>query len=360
MKMKAGIKKSIEFVKKYKLQFSIGVAVFIILLAILPPRIRKIVAGPQGEYETAQVMKTDIIQSISASGEVESQEQVALKFQGSAQLTWLGVKEGDYVNKWQAIASLDKRQLEMSIKKKLNDYMNERWDFEEIREDYGVTTDDLNAFNLTSDEKRILEKAQFDLNNAVIDVEIADLAKKLANLVTPISGIVIKTEPSIAGVNVTPVNSEFIIANPGLMKFVADIDESDIGQVALGQKVLITLDAYFDEEFEGEITQIAFAAITTSGGGTAFQVDISLPDNMEEKFRVGMNGDVEIITAEKESVVTVPIEAINTKDDNSYVQVIEGRTLKEFEVETGLESDNFVEVISGLSEGQLVVTRKKK
>ena len=60
MKMKAGINKSIKFVKKYKIQISVGLAIFIILLAVLPPRIKKIVAGPQAEYETTVVKQEDI------------------------------------------------------------------------------------------------------------------------------------------------------------------------------------------------------------------------------------------------------------------------------------------------------------
>jgi HlyD family secretion protein len=237
--------------------------------------------------------------------------------------------------------------------------MNERWDFDQTREDYQITNDDLSKYTLTNEIRRILEKAQFDLNNTIIDVEIADLAKKLATLVSPIEGIVTAVEPKVAGVNVGPTTASFTIANPGLMKFVADIDESDIGNVALGQKVILTLDAYPDEEFEGEITNIAFAAITTSGGGTAFPVDISLPTETNQKFKVGMNGDAEIITAEKTSVLAVPLEAIITKDGKTSVQVIEGRTVKEVAVETGLESDAEIEIISGIKEGQLVITGKK-
>ncbi|MCJ7793141.1 MAG: efflux RND transporter periplasmic adaptor subunit [Candidatus Marinimicrobia bacterium] len=358
--MKAGIKKITGLIKKYKIHFSIGIAVFIILLAILPPRIKKIVAGPMGEYETTTVKTTDLIQSVSASGEVASQEQVTLKFQTSGLLVWLGVKEGDQVQKWQGIASLDQRQLEMTLKKELNDYMNERWDFDQTREDYQITNDNLSKYTLTNEIRRILEKAQFDLNNTIIDVEIADLAKKLATLSSPIEGIVTEIEPAVAGINVTPTSAYFTIANPGLMKFVADIDESDIGKIALGQKVILTLDAYPEEEFEGEITHIAFAAMTTSGGGTAFSVDITLPENLETKFKVGMNGDTEIITAEKSEVISVPTEALKIKDGVTYIQIIEGRSLKEVEVKTGLESETQVEIISGLNEGQLVVTGKKK
>jgi len=358
--MRAGIRKIISLIKKYKIQFSIGVAVFIILLAILPPRIKKIVAGPMGEYETAPVVKTDLIQSVSASGEVVSQEQVTLKFQTSGLLIWLGVKEGDQVKKWQAIASLDQRQLEMTLKKELNDYLNERWDLDQTRENYQITNDNLSKYTLTNEIRRILEKAQFDLNNTVIDVEIADLAKKLATISSPIEGIVTEIEPAVAGVNVTPISAYFTIANPGKMKFMANIDESDIGQVALGQKVIISLDAYPEEEFEGEVTNIAFAAMTTSGGGTAFPIDITLPENQATKFKVGMNGDVEIVTAERPGVFTVPQEAIITKDGHHSLQIIERRSIKEVPVETGLESETQVEIISGVNEGQLVITGKKE
>ncbi|OGV89151.1 hypothetical protein A2Z41_00105 [Microgenomates group bacterium RBG_19FT_COMBO_39_10] len=359
-KMKAGIKKLIELIKKHKAAISIGLAVLIIFLAVVPPRVKKIMAGPQAQYETAQVKKESLIQSISASGEIASQEQVDLKFQTSGQLAWVGVKEGDQVKKWQAIASLDKRELEKDLRIELNDYLNERWDFEQTYEDYEKSGLSEEKWLVTDAIKRILQKAQFDLNNKVIDVEIADLTVKLATISSPIDGIVTSIDVPIAGVNITPATAVFTIANPGLMKFIADIDESDVGKTSIGQKVIITLDAYPDEEFEGETTNIAFAAITTSGGGTAFKADISLPENIDQRFKVGMNGDVEIVTAEKTDVTTVPIEAIKTKDGKNYVQIIEGRSIKEIGVETGLESDTKIEIISGLEEGQLVVTGKKE
>ncbi len=358
--MKAGLKKILELIKKHKVKVSIGLAVFIIVLAIVPQRIRKIIAGPQADYETAKAKREDIIQAVSASGKVASQEQVILKFQASGKLTWVGVKEGDHVNKWQAIASLDKRELEMTLKKELNDYMNERWDFEQEHEDYETSGKTKEQWLVTDAIKRILEKAQFDLNNSIIDIEIADLAIKLATIVTPIEGIVTEVESPIAGVNITPATARFTIANPGNMKFVADIDEADIGNIAIGQKALVTLDAYPDDLLEEEITNIAFAAITTRGGGTAFQIDITLSENLNQKFKVGMNGDVEIVTAEKSEVITVPVEAVKTKRGETYVQIIEGRQIKEIKVEVGLESDDKIEIITGISEGQLVITGKKK
>lgn len=358
--MRAGIIKLVTLIKKHRVPVSIGIAIFIIALAILPQRIKRIVAGPKAQYETTKVKKGDIIQAISASGEIESQEQVILKFQTSGKLIWVGVKEGDHVSKWQAIASLDRRELEMDLKKDLNDYMNERWDFEQTYEDYDKSGLTEEQWLVTDAIKRILQKAQFDLNNAVIDVEITDLAIKLATIASPIEGIVTDIESPVAGVNITPATARFTIANPGNMKFVANIDESDIGKVAIGQRVLVSLDAYPDETFEGEVTNIAFAAITTRGGGTAFPVDITLPENIDQRFKVGMNGDVEIISAEKSEVLIVPPEAIKTKKGETYLQIIEGRTVKEIKIEKGLESDNQVEIISGTSEGQIVIIGKKE
>lgn len=354
------IRRFFEFIKLHKLAtFLIGLTVLIILLTV-PRRIISYVKGPAEKYETAKVKKESLQQTISASGEVQSETQATLRFQASAQLAWVGVKEGDYVKKGQAIASLDKRSLEMTLKKELNDYMNERWDFEQTREDYNITTNPLEQYTLVNEVRRILEKAQFDLNNSVIDVEIADLAKKLATIISPIEGIVTTIESPVAGVNITPATAEFIIADPSAMKFVADVDESDIAAVRIGQEVIISLDSYLEEEFEGQVSRIAFASITTSGGGTAFPVEIPLATNVDQRFKVGMNGDAEIIIESRPETLTVPLEAIKRKEGQEYVQVIEGRKIKEVEVKTGVSSDTKIEILEGLSEGQVVITGEKK
>lgn len=352
--------KIIDLIKTHKIAAIIGAIIFLIAILIVPKRVTSYLKGPVEQYETAKVKKEDLSQTISASGEVESENQVTLKFQTSGQLVWVGVKEGDYINKWQAIASLDKREIEKNLKKKLLAYMDERWDFEQTYEDYDVEGRPLEKVTLTPAEKRILEKAQFDLDSAVIDVEIQALAKELATIISPIDGIVTEIESPIAGINITPATANFTIANPSEMKFVANVDESDIGEVRIGQKVIIALDAYPDEEFEGEAGKIAFAAITTRGGGTAFPVDIFLPENIEQKFKVGMNGDTEIILTLREKVLAVPLEAIKRKNGKIYVQIIEERKIREVEVKTGIESETKVEILEGLVEGQIVITGEKK
>jgi len=353
--------KLVEIIKqRYKL-IIVGGAILLVFFFFVLPRVKAYREGPAAQYETAKVKKEEIAKTVSASGEIMAERQATLRFQTSAQLIWVGVKEGDKVKKWQAIASLDVREVEKNIKKKLLAYLNERWDFEQSRDNYGVEGVSIESVGiLTEAERRILEKAQFDLDSTVLDVEIQDLAKKLATLVTPIEGIVVDIETPIAGINITPATAEFIIADPSEMKFVARVDESDIGQVEIGQDVEIVLDAYLEDVFEGLIQKISFSAVTTSGGGTAFEIEILLPENEEEKFKVGMNGDVEIIISSAEDILTVPVGAVIEKNGEQFVKAIEGRNIIEVEVKTGIESETKTQILEGLNEGQIIVTGEKK
>jgi len=180
-------------------------------------------------YETAQTQKKDLVISVSASGEIESEEEATLKFQTSGELTWVGVEKGDRVEKWQAIASLNKEKLQKELQKELLDYMDERWTFEE------TTQETYKDQALTEVIRIAQEQAQFDLSRDVLDVEIANVTLKYATLITPIAGIVTQIDAPHAGINITPATAQFIIANPEKMVFYAHVDEIDIGQVKQGQ-----------------------------------------------------------------------------------------------------------------------------
>lgn len=229
---------------------------------------------------------------LTASGTIQAHEMANLTFPTSGLLSWVGVKEGDQVKKWQGVASLDKRELQKKLSRYLNLYLTNRWDFEQLQDDY---KDEKERSLITDTIQRILDKAQFSLNNAVIDVELQDLTLKLATISTPIEGIVTRVDTPNPGVNVTPVTATFTVVNPSSVFFGANVDEADIGKVKIGQEVKISLDAYSDEEFKGRVEKIAFVSTTTAGGGTAFKVEISLPTNPDLKFKVGMNGDANII-----------------------------------------------------------------
>ena len=308
------------------------------------------------KYTTTTIKVRDLSEIVSATGKIQADEEVVLKFQTSGLLSWIGVKVGDHVQKGQVIAALDRRTLEKQLRQELLDYMNERWDFEQDRDDFDIVGELYNKV-LSDTEKRTLEKAQFDLDRKVLDVEITDIALKYATLISPINGIVYDIGAPYAGVNITPANAEFLIADPNKLMFRATVDEVDIGRIKENQKATIVLDAYPDEKIVAEVKNIDFVSSITSGGGTAFAVKFSLPeDNHQQKFKIGMNGDADISIEEKRAVLTVPFEAVREDSQGSYVwQIIDDQPQKKY-LKPGYSGDIYTEILEGLNEGDVVVT----
>lgn len=305
---------------------------------------------PQKEtsFKTGSVINKDIVSRVTSSGTITAKTQAVLHFQTAGKLIWLGVSKGDKVSKWQAVAKLDSRDVEKNLIKALRDYSKERNDFEEDNRD----TYRFVALNDTI--KRILEKNQWDLEKSVLDVEIKSLAIELSLLYSPIEGIVTSSEMSVAGVNILSSN-DITITDTNSVYFLGEVDELDISNIQLDQKATITLDSYPDEEFPATVINIGFTAVTTDAGGTAFTVELSLPDNQELKFKPGMNGDAQIDLQTKTAVLTVPGESVFEEDGKNFVYLYQNNLPLKQEVNIGLEGNDDIEIISGLKEGQQVI-----
>lgn len=332
---------------KSKKFLAITVITIVLLMTIF-----RISGGNKQKFVLVSVKKDSLVQLVSASGKLKSENQIDLKFQSSGLLSWVGVKEGDTVKKSQTIASLDKRQLQNDIKKKLLAYMNQRWSFEQTQDDYETKK---NNFSLTDAEKRILEEAQFNLDSSVIDVETYDLAKQLATITSPIDGIITHLEYPVPGENVALTSTIATVVSPDKMIFEVNIDEGDIAKIFMGQKAKISLDAYPDEVFNSEVTKISFAATITSGGGTAFPVEISIPPNENFKFKIGMNGDAEMVAKEAIDVLVIPSMAIFQNDSQFFVWKVVNNTLTKQEIKVGLDNGEITEVKSGLNENDKIL-----
>lgn len=304
-------------------------------------------------FETSKASVSNLNITVSASGEVMAEKDTNLTFQTGGMLAWVGVKENDQVKQYQAIASLDKRQLQKQFQKIMNDYLTNRWNFEQTQDDYKQTKEN----KLVTDAiQRVIDKTQFSLNNAVLDAEIYDLTIKFATIYSPFDGVVVSATPKFAGVNISPVNSSYRIMDPRSVYFQTQVDETDVSKIALDDKVEIKLDAYPEETFEGNIKIINFLSTTTSGGGTAYNVWISLPKNENNKFRVGMNGNSEIIAQQLNDILIIPISAIFEKNSKTYVWKIENNKAKQTEVKTGVSNDDNIQIVSGLNENDQIVT----
>ena len=180
------------------------------------------------------------------------------------------------------------------------------------------------------------------------------------------------------------------VANLNAMEVQVDVSENDVLRVALGDQVEIEVDAYIGRKFEGTVSQIANSASSSTGALTTdqvtnFVVTISIDPqsyrdlvsiNNPYPFRPGMSASVEINTHTESDALSVPIQAVTTreeKDDKKegkarkvstkeedevkeVVFVVDADTVKMIEVKTGIQDDTYIQILAGLSEGEEVVT----
>ncbi len=291
-----------------------------------------------------KVAPKTIESSVTSSGKIQAEQSTNLHFQTSGQIAWINAKQGQSVQKGEAIASLNTQTLQKQLKSDLNTYAKTRTTFDDTNYTYKDQP-------LTDAIKRIAQRSQLDLENSVVDVEIRDLAIRFATITSPIDGHIVSDPSVYTGSNVLATDTIATVASSSNLQLMAEVDETDIGKARLGQKANITLDAFPDKTFSSTVSQIAPQAITTSTGATAFNVTFNMESS--EPFLIGMNGSAQIITATKENVLSVPLEAI--VNDN-FVWIKKGKNYQQREVTKGLESDSDVEITSGISEGDNVVT----
>ena len=307
----------------------------------------------QPETTGYRVTRRDISETLELSGEIDAAQKADLHFQSGGLLTYLPFKEGDRVNRYQTIASLDQRLLQSDLHKYLNLYAIERRDFDQNEVNYRSRL----SSDVDNQIKRILEKAQYELDNTVIDVEIKNLSIQYSRLTAPFNGILTQVPVPSVGINIS-ITDIFQLVNPDSLYFSANIDESDIAQTAPGLKTMITLDAFPDKTFESKIESIAFSAKETSTG-TAYETKFLLPTDTLSQLRLGFNGTAEIILSEKQAVLTLPVESVSEKEDGFYVLVKENGNLVDKKIEVGSQTNEYIEILSGLDENQEVYTETK-
>jgi len=305
--------------------------------------------------KTEVVTRQDLVDSLSESGQIDSQEKVELNFQTSGLLAWVGVKEGDYVKKNQVLASLDKRELQNQMSQLLNSYMTNRWNFEQAQANNVNWQTNAMSDSARDTIRRTLDETQFSLNNAVLNVQAEDLAMKFANLWTPIEGIVTNIDAPTAGQNISPATATFEVINPKTIYFSATADQSDVTKFKVGQKGSIVLDSFVDKPIDGTITEIGFTPMANQTG-TVYELKIAMNvDNSDYSYRMGMTGDVNFIFREIKNVLTVPASYVKT-DANGVTTVLKmvGKTKQKVEVKTGATIDGNTEIVSGLNEKDVI------
>lgn len=331
-------------------------------------------------YEVFVAQKGKIRDMITATGTVEPITQVEVGTQVSGTISRLYADYNSVVKKGQLIAELDRTVLEAEYEGQLTVFKSNQNEYDYQKKNYGRMKG-LYAKELVSDSDYETAEYQYKKASEALDKSRFDLNKAKTNLnycmiYSPVDGVVISRAvdegQTVAAMFSTP--RLFTIAEDlRQMRVIADIDEADIGQVREGQKVIFSVDAFPDEEFEGAVTQIRLEPIVTSNVVT-YEVVINAP-NPELKLKPGLTASVTVLISEKEDVLLVPLRALRFEPEEE--DLLEHVVLAEKEsgnkvqktiwlqTENGLMSENirtgisdgiYVEVLDGVQMGDLVVT----
>lgn len=327
-------------------------------------------------YSEAEAAKQDIVNSVTATGTIEPVTSVDVGTQVSGVISKLYVDYNSVVKAGQVIAELDRTNLmselssaQASLKSAQSELDYQKTNYERYKALYDkglISANDFEQARLsyvqaqqkTQQQKESVKKAQTNLGYATIT--------------SPIDGVVLSKEveegQTVASSFSTP--TLFKIARDLTdMRVIADVDEADIGDVKEGQRVTFTVDAFPDDTFEGQVTQVRQEAATESNVVT-YEVVISAP-NDDLKLKPGLTANVVIFTMEAKDVLAVPSKAlrftpreamlnsdetITDTDAKEMVWVKEGSNLKAVAVETGMTNGTLTQITKGLKPGTHVLT----
>ena len=358
--------------KNKKLWMAIGAVAIIIIF------VWKCSGGKKEQevsFETAKVEYQDIHTSITATGTIEPVTSVTVGTQVSGIVSKLYVDYNTVVKKGQVIAELDKTNLTSELNRAKAELTSAQstltYEQANFKRYQTLFDKGLVSANDYESAKLSYEKARQTVSSARESVQKAQTNLGYATITSPIDGVVLSKSVEEGQTVAASFNTPelFTIAqNLTDMRVIANIDEADIGGVKEGQRVTFTVDAFPEDKFEGQVTQVRQEATTTSNVVT-YEVVISAP-NKDLKLKPGLTANVTIFTLEKNHVLAAPAKALRfipnealLKPDQKIedieapqkVWTLEGNTFKAHKVETGITNGMLTEIVSGIKEGTEVL-----
>lgn len=330
-------------------------------------------AQQAANVELVTVSRQSLKSTVSATGTIRPVDSVEVSSKITARIKSVLVKENDVVKAGQTVAILDGKDYEATKDQASYKVANTRSKYN--RAEY--------LYSIGAKSKEELEDAEYDYDTAESSLSKteSDLAETV--ITAPMDGVVVG-EPKTAGTMAVQGNSNptviMTIADLSRKQILAKVDETDIGSVRVGQKATFTVDTYTGRTFTATVSKISQTDVTNSWNTNSSNsssssssasviyyyvvLDVDDPDNL---LLPAMTARVEIVTDEKENALAVPISALKTDSTGSYVMVQlegagkDGISQEKRYVTTGIYSDEYVEILDGLSDGdRLAISYKSK
>lgn len=318
--------------------------------------------------ETVKAETGNLSETVTATGTVESVTQVDVGTQVTGIIDKLYADYNTIVRKGHLVAELDKTILQSDLASAEANVESNRLTYEYNLANY-KRDKALHDKQLISDYEFQTSKKDYEVSKLAYDKSRADRVRAARNLsyaeiYSPIDGIVISREVEVGQTVVSSMNvaNLFVIADLDNMQVIGNVDEADIGQVKVGQKVTFSVDAYPDEVFEGSVTQVRLNP-TTSSNVVTYEVVVDAP-NPDHKLIPGLTANLTIYTLEQNDILLLPVSAFNFKPqqevaktpelaaDQKCVWVKKGEHLRPVAVTVGVSNGVMTEIKSGLKAGE--------
>ncbi|MEC7778903.1 MAG: efflux RND transporter periplasmic adaptor subunit [Candidatus Neomarinimicrobiota bacterium] len=355
------------------------------------------------EVSTIKMARKDLSSKVVSDGELQPEIEIKLSANNTTYITDIAVKEGDFVKKGDFLMALDDRQQRAATEASRASVKATKVNLSnaEIKKS---RQEKLYKQGLISDQEMETSNSSYasalsSYNQAQARlIQDEDALQKL-KLVAPQDGTITYLTGEVGDLAQGGMfNPQVLIKLSDLsrMEVLVNVNENDITDVSLNDYALVEVDAYQDRKFKGVVKEVAYAASTSSGGSqqqvTNFQVKVQMLE-VADGMRPGMSAAVDIITENREQVLTIPIQSLTSprqapdgesrkKSSNfsvsvesgnekrqwgnrseksgnkgrNVVFVVKGNTVEQRFVETGIVGDRDYEVISGLEEGEEIVT----
>jgi len=356
------------------------------------------------QVQTALVDRRKIVQKVNATGKIQPRTRVEISADVSARITALPVVNGQWVEKGTFLVSLDRERYLAAVESAEAALSASEAGVAVVRENM-VRTE--SQFKRSRDLKDtgMESQAMFETKQAEYQVEVAryksaqdqvgqaraalkqardDLSK--TSIYAPMSGIIseLNKEPGeIALGSQFQKDVILVIADMSEMEAQVDVDENDIVSLAIGQPAEIEVDALTEQKLTGLVQEIATSANSTGAGSTEqkteFEIKIGIT-TPPPALRPGMTASADIITRTNDNALSVPIQSVAVRtvdqlmkkgesrkdaesrykpDRDGFVEIVfcieDGRAVAR-QVTTGIQSDEYIEILDGLKDGDQVVT----
>lgn len=375
-------------------------------------------SGNFKEVETQKVVLMDIVEKVSATGKIQPEVEVKISSEVSGEIIDLPFKEGQQVNKGDLLVRVNPDLIQSAVNRSQATYQNVKAGLEQAEASLREAKLNYDR-NKGLFEKGIISKADWDKTVSAYEIAQATQQSAYYNvqsaaasvneardnlnrttIYAPMAGTISKLDVElgerVVGTQQMAGTEILRVADLSNMEVEIDVNENDIVKVNIGDSTIVEVDAYLKKEFKGIVTAIANSAdaTLTADQVTNFKVKVSIlkesyqdliegRDTHYSPFRPGMTATVDIITKKRQHTVGVPISAIVIKTDTTSTRPSSGKAnfgdndavnrakndikyecvfvksndeAKLRVVTTGIQDDANIEILSGLKEGDIIIT----